>query len=159
MSKKTHFLVLACLFAFTASAVASTGKDPAGDKAMRSYVLTMPKVQAYSAASDALKAAMKANPGLVSEGSQMDTEPQATFADLEAKVRHHPHYFAFFAKQGLSVDDTVLVPLTLLSACSVAQYPQIAAKMADTVSPGQIAFCKAHMTELHKMPFFSGGSD
>jgi hypothetical protein len=78
--------------------------------------------------------------------------------DIKAKFAHYPHLYAFYAKQGLSMDDAVLVPLTLISACSVVQYPQIAVQMADTVSPGQIAFCKQNMATLKKMTFFSGGA-
>ena len=156
---KCNIAFLAAAIAISATPVLAKHSDPAGDKAMHDYVLTMPKVKAYDAATNALMAAAKANPSLKAEGEAMNKEPDKTFADLKAKIAHHPHYYAFFSKQGLSVDDTVLVPITLLSACSVVQYPQIAASMADTVSPSQITFCKQNMAQLKAMKFFSGGGD
>lgn len=140
-------------------AIAAEMHDPAGEKAMHDYVLTMPKVKAYDAASSAAMAAMKSDPSLKAEADKSGNEPDKTFADIKAKFMHHPRLAAFYARQGLTVDDAVLVPLTLMGACTVAQYPQIAAKMADTVSPGQIAFCKQNMATLKTLKFFSGGGE
>ena len=132
-------------------------KDPAGDKAMREYVLTLPKVKAFEAAGEALEAATEKDQSLKDEGEKMDNEPDKTFADLKAKIVHHPRFYAFFSKEGLSQDDAVLIPLTLITACSVAQYPQIAEKLSDRVSPSQIAFCKENKAALEMMKFMSGG--
>ncbi|HEV2562133.1 MAG TPA: hypothetical protein VGT78_08310 [Rhizomicrobium sp.] len=159
MSKRNIALLVAAIAISATPAFARKSSDPAGDKAMHDYVLTMPKVKAYDAATNALMASAKSDPSLKAEGEAMNKEPDKTFADLKAKIAHHPHYYAFFSKQGLSVDDTVLVPITLMSACSVVQYPQIAASMADTVSPSQITFCKQNMAQLKAMKFFNGGGD
>ncbi|HUJ48144.1 MAG TPA: hypothetical protein VLV55_13500 [Rhizomicrobium sp.] len=140
-------------------AMAADVHDPAGEKAMHDYVLTMSKVKAYDAASSAATAALKADSSLKAEADKSSNEPDKTFADIKAKFMHHPRLMAFYAKQGLTADDAVLVPLTLMSACTVAQYPQIAAKMASTVSPGQVAFCKQNMATLKTMKFFSGGGE
>ena len=141
----------------SSSAGAAELKDPAGDKAMRDYVLMLPKVKAFEAAEEALGAATARDRSLKDESEKMDNEPDKTFADLKAKISHHPRFYAFFSKQGLSQDDAVLIPLTLISACSVAEYPQIAQKMADRVSPAQIAFCKQNKASLDKLKFVSGG--
>ena len=143
----------------SAALAANLPPDSAGDKALHDYVLTMPKVRAYEVATAAAKAATKADASLRTEEAKADNEPDKTLADIKAKLARHPRLFAFFAKQGLSMDDAVLVPLTLMNACTVAQYPQIAAKMADTVSAGQIAFCKQNMSELKKMAFFGGSAE
>jgi hypothetical protein len=132
--------------------------DPAGDKALHDYVLTMPKVKSYEAATEALEAAVKKDPALQSEAEKSGDEPDATIADIRAKLDHHPKLFAFYANEGLSKDDAVLLPLTLINGVSVVQYPQIAEKMQAVVSPDQIAFCKAHLEELQKMKFFQGGA-
>jgi hypothetical protein len=115
-------------------------------------------VKAFGAANDALAAAASSDQILMAESEKMDSEPDKTFADMKAKIAHHPRLYAFFSKQGLSMDDVVLVPLTLISACSVAQYPEIAAKMAESVSPAQIKFCKDNMAALSAMSFFNSGS-
>lgn len=149
-------LIVSCMAVTSAMAELN---DPAGEKAMHDYVLTMPKVKAYDAATNAADAAMKADPSLKAELDKSDNEPDKTIADLRAKMDHHPRIFAFYAKQGLSKDDAILTPLSLMSACTVAQYPQIAAKMASSVSASQIAFCKANLPALKKMRFFAGGSE
>ena len=138
--------------------VAAESKDPAGDKAMRDYVLSMPKVKAYSAGNDALAAATASDQSLMDESEKMDNEPDKTFADLKARIARHPRFYAFFSKQGLSTDDVVLIPVTLITACTAAQIPQAAAKLADRVSPAQITFCKDNLATLKTMSFYNGGS-
>jgi hypothetical protein len=151
---------LGCAAAFilaTGSVSQAAGHMSSADDAMlRAYVLTMPKVKAYETATENAMAAGKSDPSLKAEGEKMSGEPDKTFADIKAKFVRHPHLYAFYAKQGLSIEDAILVPLTLMGACTVAQYPQIAAKMADSVSPSQIAFCKQNMATLKTMKFFQG---
>ena len=54
--------------------------------------------------------------------------PPAPMADKVAKMTHHPRSYAFFAKQGLSKEDTMLLPLALMGGCMVAQYPSAASR-------------------------------
>jgi hypothetical protein len=151
-------LATGAAFLWIAAAAQAAGHmSSADDKALHDYMLAMPKVKAYETASENFAAASKTDASLKAEGEKASNEPEKAFADIKPKFVHHPRIYAFYAKQGLSMDDAVLIPLTLISACSVAQYPQIAAKMADTVSPGQIAFCKQNMATLKTMKFFSGG--
>jgi hypothetical protein len=145
------------IIAGAASVRAAGQVSPADNKMLHDYVLTMPKVKAYETATENAMAAGKSDPSLKAEGERMSGEPDKTLADIRAKFAHHPRLFAFYAKQGLSMDDAMLIPLSLMGACTVAQYPQIAAKMADSVSSSQIAFCKQNMTTLKSMKFFSGG--
>ena len=84
-------------------------------------------------------------------------KPDRTLDQLRARFDHHPKIFAFFAREGLSKDDSILIPLTFMNAASVAQYPQLQEKRQAVVSPEQIDFCKAHLEELKKMKFFNGG--
>jgi sirohydrochlorin ferrochelatase len=130
--------------------------DPAGDKAMHDYVLTMPKVKAYGAATEALAAAIKKDAALADEAEKSSDEPDQTLEQLRAKLDRHPKLFAFYAQEGLSKDDVVLLPLTLINGVSVVEYPQLEEKMKAVVSPDQIAFCKAHLEELKKMKFLQG---
>lgn len=151
-------VILLAAILLPGAVMAAESKDPAGDKAMHDYVLTMPKVKAYSAGNDALAAATASDQSLMDESEKMDGEPDKTFADLKTRIAHHPRFYAFFSKQGLSTDDVVLIPVTLISACTAAQIPQAAAKLADRVSPAQITFCKDNMAALKAMSFFNGGS-
>jgi hypothetical protein len=152
--KLVKLLLLACLAAATAFAAQT---DPAGDKLMHDYVLTMPKIKAFGVALEALDVASKKDSALAEEVQKSGDEPDQTVDQLRAKFDHHPKIFAFFAKEDLSKDDSILIPLTLINAASVAQYPQLQEKMKAVVSPEQIAFCKVHLEELKKMKFFNGG--
>lgn len=154
--KLASLLLFGLLAAIPASAA---HEDPAGDKAMHDYVLTMPKVKAYETATEALDAAIKKDSALQSEVEKSEDEPDATIAQIRAKLDHHPKLFAFYAAEGLNKDDAVLLPLTLINGVSVVQYPQLEEKMKAVVSPDQIAFCKANLEELKKMKFFQGDAE
>ncbi len=124
--------------------------DPAGEKALHDYVLTMPKVKAYAAATEALQAASAKNAALKTEVDS-DNGASDTLAQQVAIYERHPKVYAFYSAQGLGKQEAVLVGQAVQGACSVAAYPQLAAKMAATVSPSQVAFCKANLPELRKM--------
>jgi hypothetical protein len=147
-------LLLAAMPARAAGQVSSVD-----DKMLHDYVLTMSKVKAYEKATESMMAPSKTDPSLKTEGDKASDEPDKTFTDIEAKFAHHPRLYAFYAKQGLSMDDAILLPLSLMGACTVVQYPQIAAKMADSVSPAQIAFCKQNMATLKSTKFFNHGGE
>lgn len=128
---------------------------PQDNKILRDYVLTMDKVRRFDAANRAFEAAAKNDKRLQADGRSMNFEPQRTFDDIVAKFRRHRLVYAFFAKERLSPLDTAAIPIALSYACMANRYPQIAAKMADRTSPAQIAFCKAHKTEIESMETFS----
>lgn len=152
--------VAALIVAATAAAHAAGASDPAGDRMLKSYVLSMDKIAKYDAASRAVTAAMKSDPGLKAEDEKMSDEPEGTVAELEAKFTRHPRLFAFYAKQGLSKDDAVLLPLALMGACTLAQTPANASKGDDeTTSASQVAFCRKNLAALKKFSFFTGGAD
>lgn len=154
------FLLGCALVLLGSGAAHAAGQISAADsKLLHDYVLTMTKVRAYETATANATVAGNSDPALKAEGEKMSEEPDKTMADIKAKFMRHPRLYAFYAKQGLSMDDAVLIPLSLMGACTVAQYPQIAPKMADSVSSGQVAFCKQNMPALKSMKFFSGGGD
>lgn len=147
---KRACLALLALF-FAASAFA--GEDPEGDKIMHAYVLAMPKVQAYDAATVALYDAQKKDPAFKAESDAMAREPSDTVAQLRSKMDRHPRIFSFFQSRGLTRDDAALMPFVLLDACSVAQAPNPAPD--PSISAQQIAFCKANQTALQNLKMFS----
>lgn len=138
---------------------AARAGDPASEPSLRDYLPTMAKARAFDAAEAQAAAALKKDPTLAAEADAAGDEAGDTASALRAKFDRHPRLYAFFAAQGLSKDDAVLLPLTLMNACSVAQMPSLQAKMADVVSPQQVAFCKAHLAELQKLKFFGDGDD
>ena len=153
--------VLLAIAALSAFAVASAAADDAaGDRMLKSYVLSMDKVAKYDAASKAITAAMKSDPGIRAEAEKMGDEPQDTLAELEAKFTRHPRLFAFYQKQGLSKDDAVIIPMAVIGACALAQASP-ADTGDDTTSPAQVAFCRKNLVALKKFAFFTaanGGS-
>jgi hypothetical protein len=146
-------LLLAFLLATPTAAFAAD----AGDTAIHDYVLSMDKVRAYDAGALALAAATQSDSALRVERAKMNREPDGTYADLLAKMDNHPRVYAFFQKQGLSKADAALIPLTLLSACSIAGEPQLATGMTSTVSAQQVDFCKTNQSELQGSPILSTG--
>lgn len=141
------------LLAVLIGAPAMAGEDPAGDKIMHDYVLTMPKVKAYDAAVVALYDAEKQDQAFKAESDAMTKEPSDTVVQLREKMDRHPRIMGYFQKQGLTRDDAALLPFVLLDACSAAQDPHPA--QDPSISPQQIAFCKTNQAELQSLKMFS----
>jgi hypothetical protein len=123
---------------------------------MHDYVLTMPKLKAYDVAYGALTTAAKSDKGLQADVAKASAENDQTIAQTIGKMDHFPRVYAFFQKQGLTKTEASLLPLIVMDACVVAQYPTAQAGMAKEVAPGQAVFCKANMAAIKGMHFFSG---
>ena len=105
---------------------------------------------------NALMAAAKADPSLKADYEAASSEHTKTMDDEVAKMTHHPRVYAFFAKEGLSKQDAIVMPLALMGGCMVAQYPEAAKGMAE-VSAQQTGFCKQNQAALKSLKFFHGG--
>ena len=145
-------LVFALLIAFAPAAQAQDFS--AADKAaLKTYVLTAAKVNGFIAGSTALAAAVKMSDALAADTADMENQPSDTLGQLRANVSGHPRVFAYYQRQGLSVDDAVLLPLVLFSAGAAAEFP---GQLADVVSPAQVAFVKANAALMER---FSAAND
>jgi hypothetical protein len=150
--------LFAALAALSVTAPVLAGDISAADKkTLRTYTLTMPRVKAFEASTVALRAAGAKDPSLKADYNAASAELTSDMNGEFAKMDHHPRVFAFFAKNGLTKQDVVLIPLTLMSACLVAQYPASGPGVADEVSPAQVAFCKSNLTAIYAMNFMKGG--
>src|ERR1700743_99296 len=109
----------------------------------------MPKVKAYDASTVALRAAMTKDASLKADYAAASSEHTKDMNGEFAKMDHHPRVFAFFAKNGLTKQDVILIPLTIMDGCMVVQYPSAAAGLSDQTSPAQVAFCKTNQPALH----------
>lgn len=136
-------LAVACALAPVACASAP---DPDG-QALRSYSLSIDKAQHYAAASKALKKDADAKADVAAEIQKMQDEPQRTLADIDAMMTRHPKIYAYFQHEGLSLQDTVMLPLVLAGAMSAADLPS-PEKFSEDVSADQVAFAHQHMQEL-----------
>ncbi len=151
-----RFAIAAIATLFLSVSAQASDLDPASQALLKGYVLTLPKVKAYDSATQALSAAEAKDAGLRKDAEAAASEHTKTMMDEVAKYTHHPKVLAFFQKQGLSAQDTALIPLTLMSACMVVQYPSAAKTLSDRTTPGQIGFCKQNMATLKTMKFFRG---
>lgn len=145
-------LAAALVLSVSTVAVAKGDDMSAADlSALKNYSLSMDKINAMQAAMDDAKKAGKE--------SQMHSvgDDSKSLADMEAKVKTMPGAMAIFAKHGLSAHDVVVMPFALMDAGMCVAYPSAAPKLADRVSPAQIAFYKAHRADLKKVKWLSGG--
>ena len=146
-------LAAALVLSVSAAAFAK-GDDmsPADLNALKSYSLSMDKVKAMQAAMDEAKgnAAMQKSMKSVGDDSK-------SIAEMEAKLNAMSQAIALYKKHGLSAHDVVVMPFALMDAGMCALYPSAAPKLADRVSPAQIAFYKQHKAELDKMKWLSDG--
>lgn len=150
------FLVRAALVASAlvmAQPALAKGDDlsPADLNALKSYTLSMDKISGMQAAMDEAEKAGKSQK-MHSVGDNTNS-----IAEMEAKLKGMPDAMAIFAKHGLSAHDVVVMPFALMDAGMCVTYPSAAPKLADRVSPAQIAFYKQHQAELKKMKWLSGG--
>jgi hypothetical protein len=127
--------------------------DPAGEKAIHDYTLTMPKVKAWAEATQAFNDAAAKSPALAAEASGPGGSDD-TLAQTIATFDRHPKLYAFYSAKGISKEEAALVPLAIQGACSVATYPQLAQKMASMTSPAQVAFCKTNLAEIRKLKVY-----
>ena len=153
---KTVFLAAATALLLAAPAFADSIDSDPSVHLMHDYVLTMPKLKAYDAAYGALITAAKTDKSLQSDVAKASAEDDKTIAQTIAKMDHYPRVYAFFQKQGVSKMEASLLPLIVMSACTVAQYPTAQAGLAKEVAPGQATFCKANMAQVKALRFFSG---
>jgi len=126
-------------------------KSPADLSALKSYSLSMDKITAMQSAMDE---AQKSGMGQKMRGTGDDAK---SLAEMEARFKAMPAAMAIFAKHGLTAHDAVVMPFALMDAGMCVMYPSAAPKLADRVSPAQIAFYKQHKGELDKMKWLNGG--
>jgi hypothetical protein len=153
---KTILLATAAVLLLAMPAFADAIDNDPSVHIMHDYVLTMPKLKAYDAAYSALTTAAKADKSLQSDLTKASAENDQTIAQTIGKMDHYPRVYAFFQKQGLSKAEASLVPLILMSACTVAEYPTAQAGLVKEVAPSQAAFCKTNMAAIKGLHFFSG---
>jgi hypothetical protein len=147
-------LVAAFSCCMAVSAAAKGDLSPADLNALKSYSLSMDKINAMQAAMDEAKHDAALSGGMKSVGGD-----SKSIAEMEAKLNSMPQAMALYRKHGLTAHDAVVMPFALMDAGMVVAYPSAAPKLADRVSPAQVAFYKQHQAELKKVSWLSGGSE
>lgn len=133
--------------AATAAAQPAGGPSPADRAKLEAYKLTIEKVRHYGAADKALYGDAGRDPALKAEVQKMsDEEPQASLADLEAKLVRHPKVDAYYKKEGLTDEEAVVIPLVTMAAMGALQ-----TRAPTGATPEQVQFAKAHQAELQAL--------
>ncbi len=121
---------------------------------VHAYVPTIERVRAARAASQAMEAAMASDPAVQAEYNDMFAPrgDAQTLAQAEARWEAHPRLLAFMHDQGLSTEDTTLLPLMMMfSGLSMAFLkPGEMPKPNQYVSQEQIDFHIQNKIELNR---------
>ena len=127
--------------------------DPAGDKLIQNYVLTMEKVRANRVAGKALMAALEKDPSLKAiVEARMADQSTATVAGAIASFDKYPRVYKFYQDQGLSKEEAVLLPMALMSASMAVNLSAVGDKSFPlATSPAQIDFVRKNKAELDRM--------
>lgn len=125
----------------------STGPTP-DEKAIHDYVLTVDKAEKYAAFMKKFQTAAP-DPAVAAE-MQKIRDVNAYNVEKADMMAKSPKLAALFAGSGITPRDFVLLPLTIMSAAAVAQYPERAATRMPYVTPNQVQFYKDHKADLEK---------
>lgn len=157
--KRGRVLGIAVCAALAMGGIANARGDMSAQdlSTMRGYVLTVDKVNRFTAATQAMKKDVAKNPGLKSEADRAGDEKAPTIADMIAKLKRHPNIAGYYRKAGLSELDAAVLPVVVMSAALAQAVP--AAKRGELpVTAAQIAFVQQHQKELTAM-MASGNDD
>lgn len=143
-------LLAGALFVAQPALAAKNDLSPADLAALKSYSLSMDKVNAMGAAMDELS---KMPAGKQQHNIGNDSK---SVTDMEAKLNAMPQVMAVYRKHGLSAHDVAVMPFALMDAGMAVAYPQVATKLSDRISPAQVAFYKQHQAELKKVKWLNG---
>jgi hypothetical protein len=142
-------LAIAVFVAFAPlPSAAQSGFSAADNAVFKAYVLDAGKVTRFIAGLNALAMAKQMDDAIAEEYERMDSEDGTSLAQLRAKLTRHPRIFAFFQRQNLTLDDTVLVPLVMTFAGVAMAVP---GQMAEAVSPAQVNFVRSNAALVQRM--------
>ncbi len=144
--------IAAIALSVSSPVLAGSDMDAASLNALKTYTLSMEKVNAMQAAMEEGKKNSAMTQKMKSVG-----DDSKTIADMEAKLSAIPEAMAIYRKHGLSAHDVVVMPFVLMDAGMAVMYPSAAPKLADRMSPAQVAFYKQHQAELKKVTWLNGG--
>lgn len=125
----------------------SGGPTP-DEQAIHQYVLTVDKAEKYAAFMKKIQTA-SADPGVAAE-MQKIRDVNAYNVEKADMMAKSPKLSALFSGSGITPRDFVLLPLTIMSAAVVAQYPQQGSTKMSYVTPQQVQFYKDHKADLEK---------
>lgn len=146
-------VLLASTLAFTGLAALGQKKpqkpDP-DEPAIHDYILTMDRVQLYANAVKEIEAGAK-DPAVTAEGKKVQDFNGYNVEKARMIETSCPHLNAWIKAHGMTAQEFVILPMTLITA-GMAEYGQEqGGKMPAFVNPANIQFVKDHKAELEKM--------
>lgn len=144
---RNHHALMAAVVAAALLAVAGPVLASQDDAALRSYVLTSDKLQRYGALSATLKHEGARDPALRAEMKTAGDASGGTLTTAVAAMRRHPVLLGYIHRAGLTEQDMVLIPLTVMGA-TMAQQLSPAQRKTYPVSPASIDFVEHHKAEV-----------
>jgi hypothetical protein len=154
MISRTLTALLLSAAACIATPAAHAQKMTADEQIIHDYTLTMPKVEAWAAASIDFANAFKAMPAserarrkAEMEAQQQETE---TLAGMAASMERVPEIRRAFRKVGLTTREGVTLSLVLMQA---VMYDQVAAMNPDAkvpynMNPANVAFVRKNKAQI-----------
>jgi len=145
--------IVATLLCFATVAQGQQDDFPPEDKVIiRDYILTVDKFEGFIDGLMTLAAAKNSDVALALalELDDIDLEPAETISDLRAQITGHPRVFEFYHRQGLTADDTVLIPLGAGYAAA-ATAPDDPVWYADRISPAQVNFMRENSALMDRL--------
>jgi hypothetical protein len=157
MSFRNSRALLLAMLAFTIAPAARGQTMTPDEVTLRNYVLTMPKVEAWAAASLDVANAMKAmSPSEKARRkaeleAQADDDAKETIAGMAARMERVPEIRRAFRKAGLTPRESITLSLALMQAL---MFDQIAATNPDAkvpynLNPVNVAFVRKNKAQLN----------
>ena len=151
-------LGLSAFSAFAQNKTESAG-EKADENAIHAFILSMPQQQTYAAASHEFANAQK-DPELAAEAKKLELDDKSSMLEkarvLEANC---PRISACIKQHGMTVQEFVLIPVTLITASLGEASIERGGKAADFVNPANVQFVKTHKEEIEKLDIKADESD
>ena len=152
---RTAALLFAGFLTLTGSALAQKQADTPAEKAdeaaIHDYILTMPKIHTYAAASKDMVAVQK-DAGIASEAKRLEADDKASMLEKVRMIETTcPHMNAWIKAHGMNAREFMLIPMTLMTTGLAAYAKDQGGKDVAFVNPANIAFYRQHKEEIEKL--------
>ena len=126
------------------------GSVTADEQAIHDYVLTMPKLQAYAAATHQMQSA-KNDPALMAEASQLQDDKQSLLDKAKIIETRCPQMNAWLKAHGMTAREFLLTPMTLMAVGLAEVAKQQGGKPPAFISEANLKFYEDHKAEIEKL--------
>lgn len=148
--------VLAGALSISPIAVAQA-KVTADEQAIHDYQLTMPKLQAYAAATHEFRNAGN-DPALMAEAKQLQNDNDSMLEKIHIIETRCPHMNAWLKGHGMTARDFLLMPMTLMAVGFAEVGKQQGGKMPAFITEANLKFYEDHKSDIEKLDIQNGSN-